>query len=415
MGIDELRTGLQISSFVIRHSSFNVPDSRPVKNDPENTKTHFETQAIHAGQNWREQTGAVIPPVFMTSTFEYGNEGGFDYTRSGNPNFRNLQDTLAALEGCKHACVFASGVSAITAVVSTLKTGDVVVLEENVYGCTYRLFARVFEKFGIKACYFDLSDAANYSKITELKPALVWIESPTNPMLKVLDIAAISDVARAVNAPVIVDNTFASSYLQKPVELGATLSLLSTTKYSNGHSDALGGAVCTNSAEWQDKMIFAQKALGLQPSPMDCWLTSRGLKTEALRMERHSENGLAIAQRLEKQKTVRWVRYPFLPTHPQYELAKKQMRGGSGIITADLGLNLERTQAFLARLQYFPKAESLGGVESLICHPASMTHASVPREVREAVGITDGVVRFSVGIEHVEDLWCDIEEAISGV
>jgi len=374
---------------------------------------NFETQAIHSGLNWREQTGAVIPPVFLTSTFETGNPGGFDYTRSGNPNFRNLQQTLAILEGAKHACVFASGVSAITAVVSTLKSGDVVVLEENVYGCTYRLFARVFEKFGVKAVYTDLSNPANYLKITEHKPALVWIESPTNPMLKVLDIAAISEVATKVNAPVIVDNTFASSYLQRPVELGATLSLLSTTKYSNGHSDALGGAVCTNSDEWQEKMIFAQKALGLQPSPFDSWLTSRGLKTEAIRMERHSANALTLAERLEKTKGVRWVKYPFLPSHPQHELAKKQMRSGSGIVTADLGLNHEATMKFLKTLRYFTQAESLGGIESLICHPATMTHASVPREVRESVGITDGVVRFSVGIEHIDDLWRDVEHALS--
>lgn len=372
----------------------------------------FETQAIHTGLNWREETGAVIPPVFLTSTFEYGNPGGFDYTRSGNPNFRNLQQTLAALEGCRHACVFASGVSAITAVVSTLKSGDVVVLEENVYGCTYRLFARVFEKFGIKTCYFDLSDPANYAKITELKPALVWIESPTNPLLKVLDIAAISEVAKGVSAPVIVDNTFASSYVQQPILLGATLSLLSTTKYSNGHSDALGGAVCTDSDEWQEKMIFAQKALGLQPSPFDTWLTSRGIKTEAIRMERHGSNGLTFAERLEQVKGVRWLRYPFLPSHPQHALAKQQMRNGSGIVTADLGLTLEQTMAFMEKSRYFTKAESLGGIESLICHPASMTHASIPREVRESVGITDGVVRFSVGIEHIEDLWSDVEQAL---
>ncbi len=376
-----------------------------------NSSEHFETQAIHTGLDWREQTGAVIPPVFLTSTFEYGNSGGFDYTRSGNPNFRNLQQTLAALEQCKHACVFASGVSAITAVVSTLKSGDVVVLEENVYGCTYRLFARVFEKFGVSAVYTDLSNPANYAKISEHKPALVWIESPTNPMLKVLDIAAISEIARKVNAPVIVDNTFASSYLQQPVKLGATLSLLSTTKYSNGHSDVLGGAVCTDSDEWQEKMIFAQKALGLQPSPFDAWLISRGIKTEALRMERHGSNALTFAERLENTKGVRWVRYPFLPSHPQHGLAKRQMRNGSGIVTADLGLSLEETLSFLGRLKYFPKAESLGGIESLCCHPASMTHTSVPREAREAVGITDGVVRFSIGIEHIDDLWNDIEEA----
>ncbi len=393
-----------------------MPVFRPVSTHSSNHhEAHLETKAIHTGLNWREQTGAVTPPVFMTSTFEHGNPGGFDYTRSGNPNFRNLQETLAALEGSKHACVFASGVSAITAVVSTLKTGDVVVLEENVYGCTYRLFSRVFEKFGVKAIYYDISNPKNYSKITEHKPALVWIESPTNPMLKILDIAAISEVAGRVNAPVIVDNTFASSCLQQPVKLGATLSLLSTTKYSNGHSDALGGAVCTDSDEWQEKMIFAQKALGLQPSPFDSWLTSRGIKTESLRMERHSSNALTFAERLENTKGIRWVRYPFLPSHPQHELAKKQMSGGSGIITADLGLNLERTLTFLKKLRYFTQAESLGGVESLSCHPASMTHASIPREVREAVGITDGVVRFSVGIEHIDDLWRDVAEALSEI
>ncbi|HSJ02869.1 MAG TPA: PLP-dependent aspartate aminotransferase family protein [Verrucomicrobium sp.] len=399
--------------------SSSTPSSSSDHATPESSPTpspqqQFETAAIHRGNDWRDETGAVIPPVYLTSTFEYGNPGGFDYTRSGNPNFRNLQQTLAALEGCAHACVFASGVSAITAVVSTLKSGDVVVLEENVYGCTYRLFARVFEKFGVKACYFDLSDPANYSKITELKPALVWIESPTNPMLKVLDIAAISEVAKAVGAPVLVDNTFASSYVQQPIKLGATLSLLSTTKYSNGHSDALGGAVCTDDAEWQEKMIFAQKALGLQPSPFDAWLTSRGIKTEAIRMERHSSNALTFAERLENRAGIRWVRYPFLPSHPQYELAKRQMRGGSGIITADLGLDLEQTMAFMKRSRYFTKAESLGGIESLICHPASMTHASIPREVRESVGITDGVVRFSVGIEHIEDLWTDVASALEG-
>ncbi len=374
---------------------------------------HFETRSIHLGHDYREETGAVIPPVFLTSTFEYENAHGFDYTRSGNPNFRNLQEQLASLEGAAHCCVFASGVSAITAVVSTLKSGDIVLAEENVYGCTYRLFARVFEKFGVRPVYMDFTDTANYAKIAELKPALVWIESPTNPMLKIIDIAAISAAARAVGSTVIVDNTFASSYVQRPIELGAHLSLLSTTKYTNGHSDALGGAVCSNDPEWQEKMIFAQKALGLQPSPFDCWLISRGLKTQSLRMERHSSNALALATRLEQTDGVRWVRYPFLDSHPQQALAKQQMSLGSGIITADLGLGAEAVQQFMKASRYFTKAESLGGIESLICHPATMTHASVPREVREAVGITDGVVRFSVGIEHIDDLWSDVVNALA--
>jgi cystathionine beta-lyase/cystathionine gamma-synthase len=375
----------------------------------------FETRGVHVGQGYVGDTGAVIPPVYLTSTFASGNADGFDYTRSGNPNFRNLQETLASLEGAKHATVFASGVSAITAVVSTLKSGDVVVAEENVYGCTYRLFAQVFEKFGVRVEYRDFTDDAALEVVRELKPALVWIESPTNPLLKIVDIAAVSEVAREVGSVVVVDNTFASSYLQRPVELGAHLSLVSTTKYTSGHSDCLGGVVCTDEDEWQEKLIFAQKALGLQPSPFDSWLVSRGAKTEALRMERHCANALELARWLESESGAVWVRYPYLESHPQHELAKRQMSGGSGIIAADLGLSLEGTERFLSEMRLFTKAESLGGIESLSCHPATMTHASVPRETREAVGITDGLVRFSVGIETVGDLIGDVERALGVV
>ena len=372
----------------------------------------FETRAIHTGLNFREETGAVIPPIFASSTFESGNPGGFDYTRSGNPNFRNLQDALASLESAKHATVFASGVSAITAVVSTLSSGDLVLAEENVYGCTFRLFAQVFAKFGLEVKYVDFTDTENYGQISELSPKLVWIESPTNPNLKVIDIAAVAEAAKGTGASVLVDNTFASSFLQRPLELGADLSLLSTTKYSNGHSDCLGGVVCSNDDEWQDKMIFAQKALGLQPSPFDCWLIARGLKTQGVRMERHSSNALRFAEFLEEESGAKMVRYPFLPSHPQCEVALKQMDGGSGIVTADFGMAVDETAKFLDRLKYFTKAESLGGVESLICHPASMTHASVPKDVRESVGITDSLVRFSVGIENVEDLINDVRNAL---
>jgi cystathionine beta-lyase/cystathionine gamma-synthase len=372
----------------------------------------FETRAIHVGQDFRSETGAVIPPIYMTSTFETGNPGSFDYTRSGNPNFRNLQTTLASLENAKHATIFASGVSAITAIAFGLKAGDTIISEQNIYGCTYRLFERVLRKFGVSIKYVNLANPANYGLIAELKPALLWLESPTNPLLKILDIRALSDVAHSVGTAVVVDNTFASSLLQKPLDLGADLSLLSTTKYTNGHSDALGGAVCSNSDEWQEKMIFAQKALGLQPSPFDTWLTSRGAKTEALRMERHNANALALATRLEAHKSVKSVRYPFLPSHPQYTLAKKQMTGGSGMLLADFGHTQEGALAFVRRLHLFTQAESLGGIESLVCHPATMTHASVPKDVREAAGITDGLIRFSVGIEHIEDLWADIERAL---
>jgi cystathionine gamma-synthase len=353
-----------------------------------------------------------MPPVFLTSTFESGNPDGFDYTRSGNPNFRLLEENLASLESAKHATCFASGVSAITAVVSTLKSSDLVLAEENVYGCTYRLFDKVFAKFGLRVTYLDLSQAANWEEIRRQRPALVWLESPTNPLLKVVDIAGISKVAAESGAPVVVDNTFASPYLQRPLELGATISLASTTKYINGHSDCLGGIVATNDAEWHGKMVFAQKALGLQPSPFDAWLTCRGQRTLALRMERHSANALELAQWLETRKGVRMVRYPFLPSHPQHELARRQMKAGSGILIAELDCSAEAAHKFCRELQLFTLAESLGGVESLICHPPTMTHASVPAEVRRKVGIGDGLLRFSVGIEDVADLKADIDRAL---
>jgi len=377
-----------------------------MKNDK---RKGFSTRAVHNGRGYVGNTGAVMPPVYLTSTFQQGNADGFDYTRSGNPNFRLLEQSLAALEGAEHATCFASGVSAITAVVSSLKSGDVVLAEENIYGCTYRMFERVFAKFGVKAVYYDLSRTENWEQIRSHKPAVVWLESPTNPLLKILDIAGISQIAAAVDATVVVDNTFASPYLQRPLEFGATVSLSSTTKYVNGHSDCLGGIVATNSPTWHKRMVFAQKALGLQPSPFDAWLTTRGQRTLALRMERHCTNALALAGWLEKHGRVQWVRYPFLPSHPQYALARQQMSGGSGIITVALDGN---GLAFCRKLELFTLAESLGGVESLICHPATMTHAGVPKAVREQIGITDGVIRFSVGIEDTADLIADVEQAL---
>ena len=375
----------------------------------------FETDAIHEGQDYRNDTGAVVPPVYLTSTFAHGNPEGFDYTRSGNPNFNNLGNQLAKLEGAEYATVFGSGVSAITAVVSTLKSGDLVIAEENIYGCTFRLFAQVFAKFGVTIEYHDFTNEASGRHVLEKKPALVWVESPTNPLLKIIDLAWVAELAKESGSSLIVDNTFASSYLQQPLALGADVSLLSTTKYSNGHSDCLGGVVCTNDAVWHDKMIFAQKALGLQPSPFDSWLISRGAKTQSLRMERHCSNALALAEFLESELDSERVRYPFLSSHPQHALAKQQMRGGSGIVIADFGLSYEKTVAFLKGLRYFTMAESLGGIESLICHPASMTHASVPKESRERVGITDSLVRFSVGVEHIDDLIGDVKQALEAV
>ncbi len=323
-----------------------------------------------------------------------------------------LSETLASLEGGRFATVFASGMAAITAVLSTFSSGDVVLAEENVYGCTFRIFAQVFDKFGLEVRYVDFADPENYGSIEELRPALIWLESPTNPLLKILDIGAISQEAKKIDAPVIVDNTFASPFFQRPIEHGATLSLSSTTKYVNGHSDCLGGVVVTSDESWQNKMIFAQKAIGLNPSPFDAWLVSRGVKTLAVRMRQHHANALEIASRIEDCASVKWVRHPFLRSHPQFELAKTQMLGGSGIVALELESDLEATKTFVSSLELFTLAESLGGVESLIDHPASMTHSSIPRAEREAVGIFDGLERRSVGIEDVEDLLADIDQAL---
>ncbi len=377
-----------------------------------NNQAGFTTRAVHKGRGFAGTTGAVMPPLFLTSTFQNGNPDGFDYTRSGNPNFRLLEESAASLEGARFATSFASGVSAITAVVSSLRQGDVVLAEENLYGCTYRLFERVFAKFGLKTHYADLSRAESWDNIRRLRPDLVWLESPTNPLLKILDIAGVCAVAARVGAPVLVDNTFASPWLQRPLELGATLSLSSTTKYVNGHSDCLGGIVATNDPAWRDRMVFAQKALGLQPSPFDAWLTTRGQRTLALRMDRHCANALELARWLETRRGVRRVRYPFLPSHPQFDLAQRQMKGGSGLLTIELDCSAKDAQAFCRRLQLFTLAESLGGVESLICHPASMTHSSIPPNVRRKVGIADGLLRLSVGIEDYADLRADLDTAL---
>ncbi|MAB60810.1 MAG: cystathionine gamma-synthase [Verrucomicrobiales bacterium] len=371
-------------------------------------QSHFETVSIHAGNEFKEATGSIIPPIFATSTFESDNEHGFDYTRSGNPNFTNLEQVIAKIEKADCATVFASGVSAITAVLSTLNKDSKILAEENIYGCTYRLIDQVFSRFGVSVEYIDFTNKKSLERISEVSPDLVWIESPTNPLLKIIDIEAIANVTRDLETTLVVDNTFSSSFIQCPLELGADLSLLSLTKYTNGHSDALGGAVCSKDKDWGNKMIFAQKALGLQPSPFDCWLIQRGLKTQSLRMEKHSNNAYEVAKYLEVRFPDKKIIYPFLESHPQYKIARKQMKMGSGIITADLGLGLEKTVTLLSELQFFTKAESLGGIESLSCHPASMTHSSIPKEVREGVGITDSLFRLSIGIENAADLIVDL-------
>ncbi len=372
----------------------------------------LSTRAIHHGESFAADTGTVMPPIFASSTFAHGNPQGFDYTRSGNPNFRILESLLANVEGCQFATVFASGVSAITAITSSLKSGDLVLCEENLYGCTVRLFEQVFNKFGVRTAWLDFTDPNSLSAITKQKPTLIWLESPTNPLLKVIDLEAVCAAAKAENIPVVVDNTFATAVLQRPLELGATLSLTSTTKYINGHSDALGGVVCTTDQEWYSRMTYAQKALGLQPSPFDAWLITRGIKTLPLRLERQIANAAALADQLASHPRMHWVRYPFRSDHPQHAVARKQMSGGGAIITASLNADQKQTYTFCKSLRYFTMAESLGGVESLICHPATMTHASVDPEVKQKLGIDDGLVRFSVGCEDLADLSADLNQAL---
>ena len=370
------------------------------------------TRVIHHGTSFADDTGTVMPPIFPSSTFAHGNPGGFDYTRSGNPNFRILDAVLASVEGCEHATVFGSGVSAITAVVSQLQQGDLVLCEENLYGCTVRLFEQVFAKFGLRTQWVDFTQPDALNTIRESMPAMVWLESPTNPLLKVIDLEAVCEVTQPLDIPVVVDNTFATALVQKPLELGATLSLTSTTKYINGHSDALGGAVCTNDPQWHQKMVFSQKALGLQPSPFDCWLITRGIKTLPLRLRQQMANAAALADQLADHPKVNWVRYPHRQDHPQHTVAKRQMAAGGAIVTVSFAANQVQTYALCKRLRWFTMAESLGGIESLICHPATMTHAAVSAEMKAKLGIDDGLVRFSVGCEDLVDLQADLQQAL---
>ncbi len=370
------------------------------------------TRAIHHGNSFAAETGTVMPPIYATSTFAHGNPEGFDYTRSGNPNFRILEGVLASVEHCAHATVFGSGVSAITAIASTLKQGDLVLCEENLYGCTVRLFEQVFAKFGVRTEWVDFTDATALASMASRKPAMVWLESPTNPLLKVIDLAAVGAAARAAGVPVVVDNTFATALVQRPLELGATLSLTSTTKYINGHSDALGGAVCTDDPDWHQAMVFAQKALGLMPSPFDCWLITRGIKTLPLRLRQQMANAAAVADHLACHPAVAWVRYPLRADHPQQDVAQRQMQGGGAIVTIGLNANRDQAYAVCKALHWFTMAESLGGVESLICHPATMTHAAVAPEVKEKLGISDGLVRLSLGCEDPDDLIADLDQAL---
>jgi cystathionine beta-lyase/cystathionine gamma-synthase len=381
----------------------------------EGTEFRLETLAIHAGQVHDPSHGAVMPPVVLASTFaqpEPGKPLRYDYSRSGNPTREALESCLSALEGGGRGFAFASGCGGATTLLHTLSPGDHVVCGDDVYGGTYRLMRRVMEPFGIGVTFADLRTEAALEAALQPSTRMIWLETPTNPLLRLADIERLSAIGTRRGIPVVVDNTFASPVLQRPLELGATVVLHSTTKYVNGHSDVVGGFIVTRDAKIADRLAFLQNAMGAVPSPFDCYQVLRGVKTLPVRMQRHVESATELAGRLERARGVRRVHYPGLPSHPQFELAQRQMKGGGGMISVELEGGLPESRRFLSSLRVFTLAESLGGVESLAEHPALMTHASIPADVRRELGIGDSLVRLSVGIEHVEDLWEDLERGL---
>ena len=377
----------------------------------------FSTDCIHAGQEPEPHTGAVTIPIYQTSTYvqpELGRHKGYEYARTKNPTRSALEANLAALERGKHGHCFASGMSAIDVVFRTLKSGDHVIAGEDMYGGSFRLFSKVLEKFGLQFTYVDTTSVDAVRGALRPETKVLYLETPTNPMMRISDIAACADVAHRGGAMVVVDNTFCSPYIQRPIELGADVVVHSTTKFLNGHSDSVGGVVVSNSDEFAEKVGFLQNAVGAILSPFDSWLVLRGTKTLAVRMKRHEENGVAMAEYLRHHKKIKKVYYPGLGDHPQHALAKRQMNGFGSMISFDLGSH-ENAKKFLDRVRLCSLAESLGGVETLISHPESMTHGSVPPETRKRLGITPGLVRISVGIEDIEDLIADLENAFDGV
>jgi cystathionine beta-lyase/cystathionine gamma-synthase len=375
----------------------------------------FSTRAIHAGQDADLATGATVVPIYATSTYTQaapGEHKGYEYSRSGNPTRAALETALAALEEGERGLAFASGLAATTAVFAALlRPGDEVAASSDMYGGTFRLLDKVFKPWGLSARYTDDASAAGFEAIITPKTKLVWIETPTNPLLQVLDIAAIAAVAREHGATFVVDNTFASPYLQQPLKLGADLVVHSTTKYLGGHSDVVGGCV-VGPKTLMDPIKFYQNAAGGVPGPFDSYLVLRGLKTLAVRMDRHGDNAMSLASWLTKHPAVAQVYYPGLPGHAGHAVAKSQMRNFGGMISLKLKGGIPAAKQFLTRTKLFSLAESLGGVESLVCHPTTMTHASIPKEVREARGVDDGLIRLSVGIEDAADLRADLERAL---
>ncbi len=380
------------------------------------TKSQFETRAIHAGQEPEEKTGAVVVPIYQTSTFAQPSPGehlGHEYTRTSNPTRDALQEALASLEGGCAAMAFSSGLAATHAVLATLcDAGDDVVAMDDMYGGTFRQFDKVWRRHGLQFRYVDMREPAAVDGAFGPKTKLLWIETPTNPMLKLADISALCARAHAAGVLVAVDNTFATPWGQQPLALGADIVVHSTTKYLGGHSDVVGGAVIVKDPALAARIAFHQNAIGGTPGPFDSWLTLRGVKTLALRMERHCSNALAVARFLEADPRVRKVIYPGLPSHPQHALAQRQMRAGGGMVTVVLQGGLAEARRFLETVHVFTLAESLGGVESLIEHPGIMTHASIPADRRAELGIDDSLVRLSVGIEHIDDLLADLRRGL---
>jgi cystathionine gamma-lyase len=378
----------------------------------------FNTACVHAGVEPEPVTGAIMTPIFQTSTYvqpELGVNKGYEYSRTDNPTRAALQAAIAALEDARFGLSFASGMAATDAILATLSAGDHVLSCDDVYGGTYRLLKRVRDKQGIQSDFVDFSDLKHIEKHVRKETKLVWIESPTNPLLKILDIHAISELAHARKILVAVDNTFMTPYFQQPLKLGADIVVHSVTKFLNGHSDVVGGAIATSSQPLYEQLKFIQNAAGGVPGPMDCFLTLRGLKTLHLRMQRHQENAFDVANFVMARKEVEWVRYPGLKSHPQHDLARQQMTGFGGMVSFELKGGLEAARKFVQGLRLFALAESLGGVESLCDHPAIMTHASVPPETRARLGISDGLIRLSVGVESSGDLLADLEHAFDGL
>lgn len=377
----------------------------------------FATDAIHVGQEPDSATGSIIPPIYQTSTYvqeAVGKNKGYDYARTNHPNRKGLERCVAKLEGGLTSYVFSSGMAAIDAVFRLLRPGDHCIISEAVYGGVIRLTTQLLTQFGLEFSFVDTSDLNKLQAAVKPNTKLFYVETPTNPTMIITDIAAVTKITKEKKITLAVDNTFMSSYLQQPIALGADIVVHSMTKYLNGHSDCTGGVVVLTRQEDADKIYFIQRSAGSGLAPMDCWLTARGIKTLAVRMQQHDKNGMAIAKFLAAHPKIKRVHYPGLPSHPQHEVAKRQQRGFGAMISFDMG-TLDAAKQMLANVKLCSLAESLGGVETLISHPAMMTHASVPPATRQQIGITDGLVRISVGIEDAEDLIADLDRALSKV